>query len=147
MRTCKGNLLFEAMMAVFLMGMLLVMTAVNSPKSFHGSPEETPVILLGLLNEEMRSAAESMNFSQIRVNEETLIHTNHNVVIIKRSRIDEHVRIYYGSTYNPRFRSSTSFKFEINGKAAQSGSIYFYRNNKVESTIMIHVGTLAMHIR
>jgi hypothetical protein len=147
MRTCKGNLLFEAMMAVFIMGILLIMTAVNSPKTFHGSPEESPVILLGLLNEEMRSAAEMLNFTQIRVNEQTLIHTNHRLVVTKRSRIDEQVRIYFGSTYNPRFRTNTSFKFEINGKAAQSGGIYFYRNNKVESVIMIHVGTLAMEIR
>lgn len=147
MRTFKGNLLLEALIAVFLMGILLVMTAVNSPKTFHGSSEETPVILLGLLNEEMRSAAETMNFTQIRVNAETLIHTNHKLVVTKRSRIDDHVRIYYGSTYDPRFRASTSFKFEINGKAAQSGAIYFYRNNKVEAVVMIHVGTLAMHIR
>lgn len=147
MRTCKGNLLFEAMIAVFLMGILLSMTAVNAPKTFHGSPEESPVILLGLLNEEMRSAAETLNSSQIRVNEQTIIHTNHNLVVTKRSRIDEHVRIYYGSTYNPRFRASTSSKFEINGKAAQSGAVYFYRDNKVESVIMIHVGTLAMDIR
>jgi len=147
MRTYKGNLLFEAMMALFLMGILLVMTAANSPKTFHRSPEESPVILLGLLNEEMRSAAEKLNFTQLEVNEQTLIHSNHRLAVTKRTYIDEHVRIFYGSTFNPRFMATTSFKFEINRKAAQSGKIYFYRNNKVESVIMIHLGTLTMDIR
>ncbi len=123
------------------------MTSTSSPKTFQGSPEESPVILLGLLNEEMRRAAEKLNFTHISVEEQTLTHSNHKLVVTKRSRIDEEVRIFFGTSFNPRFMASTSFNLEINGKMAQSGKISFYRNKKIESVIMIHLGTQTMDIR
>lgn len=147
MRTCRGNLLFEALLAVFIMGILLIMTATSSPKTFHGSPEESPVILLGLLNEEMRRAAEKLNFTHISVEEHILTHSNHKLAVTKKSRIDEEVRVFFGTSFNPRFMASTSFNLEINGKMAQSGKISFYRNKKIESVIMIHLGTQTMDIR
>ncbi len=147
MRTYRGSLLLEALIAILLMGLLVLMTSSKSPKRYYRSPEESPVILLGLLNEEMRGAAEKMSFNQIRVNEQALIHSNHRLAITKRSYIDEGVRIMYGSTFNPRFKTSTSFNYEIDGKVAQSGKIYFYRDHKVESVIMIHFGTFTMDVR
>ncbi|MFH5835282.1 hypothetical protein ACHAL6_04285 [Proteiniclasticum sp. C24MP] len=123
-----------------------MMTATQTPLKYKSSAEESPVILLGLLNEEMRGAAEKMSFNQIKVNEQTLVHSNHRLTVTKRSRIDENVRVLYDSVYNPRFKTGTSFKYEINGKAPR-GSIYFYREGELESFITIQVGTLTMDIR
>lgn len=146
MRVCRGSLLLEMMIAVFLMGVLLLMSATHAPVTFKSTSEETPVILLGLLNEELRGAAEKMSFNQIKVDDETMIHMNHRLAVTKRSRIDEEVRILYDSVYNPRFKASTSFNYEINGKAPR-GRIYFYRAGILESVITIQVGTLTMDIR
>ncbi|NCC80497.1 MAG: hypothetical protein EOM07_12945, partial [Clostridia bacterium] len=114
MRVCRGSLLLEMMIAVFLMGVLLLMSATHAPVTFKSTSEETPVILLGLLNEELRGAAEKMSFNQIKVDDETMSHMNHRLAVTKRSRIDEEVRILYDSVYNPRFKASTSFNYEIN---------------------------------
>ena len=146
MRVCRGTLLLEMMTAIFLMGILLLMSASHAPVSYRSTSEETPVILLGLLNEEMRGAAEKLSFNQIKVDDEMLIHLNHRLAVTKRSRIDEDVRILYDSVYNPRFKASTSFNYEINGKAPR-GKIYFYRAGSLESVINIQVGTLTMDIR
>lgn len=146
MRVFKGTLLLESMVAVFLMGVLLLMASTGSPRKYGGSAEETPVIILGLLNEEMKGAAEKMSFNQITVIEQTLVHSNHRLKMTKRSTIDGEVRLLYDSMYDPKFKASTSYNYEINGTSPK-GSIYFYRTGKLEALLTIMVGTMAMDVR
>lgn len=146
MRTCKGNLLLEGMICIIIMGILMSISSVQSPRVFSGSREESPVILMGLLNEEMRDSASSMKFNQIRSDSQVLTQQS-GIQVKKRSRIAEKVRIFYGSTFDPWFTTTTSHGFLIRGLSAQSGKVSFYRNGKVECIIMIHVGTLTMEVR
>lgn len=147
MKICKGSLLLEGMICLFMMGILVAMGSSRPPKGFSGSEEEAPVMLLGLINEEMRESASTMKGSQIRTDGNYIFHVDHRQVVKKRIYMDEGLKISYGSYFDPRFTSTTSFSFLINGTAAKSGRISFYRNGKVECDIMVHLGTLTMDIR
>ncbi len=135
------------MICVFMMGILMVMGIVRPPEELSGSAEEAPVMLLGLLNEEMGESASTMKGSQIRTDGNYIFHVDHRQLVKKRIYLDDGLKISYGSYFDPRFTSTTSFSFLINGTAAQSGRISFYRNGRVEREIMIHLGTLTMDIR
>lgn len=137
----------EGMICVFIMGIFIGMGSARPPKAFAGSAEEAPVMLLGLLNEEMRASASTMKGSQIRTDGNYVFHVDHRQLVKKRIYLEDGLKIYYGSNFDPRFTSSTSFSFLINGMASQSGRISFYRNGKVERDIMVHLGTLTMDIR
>lgn len=147
MRTFRGSLLIEAMLCLVFVGILLPMGSVSPPRAFSGSREESPVVLMGILNEEMRDSSFSMKSNQIRIENQLLVHLNSSLQVKKRTYIDEDVRVYYGSTFDPRFTSTTSFGFLIRGLSAQSGKISFYRQGKVECVLMVHLGTLTMDVR
>lgn len=137
----------EGMICVFIMGILIVMGSSGLPKEFSGSVEEAPVMLLGLINEEMRESASTMKGSQIRTDGNFVFHMNHKQVVTKRIYLDKGVRIFYGSYFDPKFTSTTNFSFLINGTGSQNGRISFYRNGILERDIMVHLGTLTMDIR
>lgn len=147
MKIYRGSFLMEGMICVFILGIFIAMGSSRPPKGFLGSADEAPVMLLGLLNEEMRESASTMKGSQIRLDGNYLFHVDHKQVVKKRIYMEDGLKIYYGSYFDPRFTSTTSFSFLINGTASQSGRISFYRNGKVERDIMVHLGTLTMDIR
>ena len=147
MKICRGSFLLEGMICVCIMGIFISMGSIRPLKAFSGSAEEAPVMLLGLLNEEMRESASTMKGSQIRTDGNYIFHVDHKQMVKKRIYMEKGLKIYYGSYFDPRFTSTTSFSFLINGTASQNGRISFYRNGKVERDIMVHLGTLTMDIR
>ncbi len=135
------------MIAITLMGILVSFSMKVPSKTLKISKKEAPVILMGCLNGELRESLESMKNSQLVVEKGMLVLRDENRRIKKTFFFDEEVRILYNGESELIFGMNTDFTFRINWNSNQSGRVNFYRNGKVESYLMIHLGSCTMDLR
>ncbi|MBR0574964.1 hypothetical protein KCG48_01285 [Proteiniclasticum sp. BAD-10] len=147
MKAYRGGLLLETILALFLLGVLVGLGGGGKPKAISQNPREAPVILYGTLLSEMREVSEGRSLKTVRVYEHLLLRQDRKGVLEGRTVLDPGMRIYYGSAYHPTFTASTDYSFLINGVSNRSGLLYFYRDGRLEATMMIHLGTQTLDVR
>ncbi len=135
------------MIAIALMGILVSFTLKVPSKRVKISEKEAPVIFMGCLNEELRDSLESMTFNRISVEEGRFEHKDDQRRIKKTVFYDEDVKINYGGDPTLSFFTNLDFTFRINSSGGTSGRVNFFRNGKVESYLMIHLGGSTMDLR
>lgn len=147
MKHYKGSLLMEVMVVILLMGILIGITSKTSYRSFKSSPREAPIILMGCINEELREARESKKTMQVKVDQGEITHWNDKRKLKKTVFYDEDVTIDYEGKKYFTFRIHRNSYYDILLAKNQSGLIYFTRNGKMESQLMIHLGSSTMDLR
>ncbi|NLB20724.1 MAG: hypothetical protein GX829_07900 [Clostridium sp.] len=137
----------EAMVALVLMGVILAMSSKSSFRGFESSHREAPVILMGCINEERRESQESRVSQQVKVESGKITHWNNQRRLKKTVFYDEDTTIEYEGMNYISFRLTGDCNFQISNASNQSGRINFIRNGKIESFLMIHLGSSTMDLR
>lgn len=147
MKAYRGGLLLETLLALFLLAVLFRLGGGGKPRTLSPNPREAPVILYGTLLGEMREASEAQSLQTVRTFNHLLLCQDQKGGLKGRIILDPGMKIYYGSAYHPTFTASTGYSFLVNGASNRSGLIYFYRNDRLEATLMIHLGTQTLDVR
>lgn len=147
MRSCRGSTLFEMLIALGLFSSILLIGGTQVPKGVSGSREESAVIYMGALNEELRTAAETIKSRKLGARKGYLLHIDHLQRIEKRTYMAPGIEVFFSGYSYPDAIANTSFTFKYYGISAISGKVSFYEDGKQQQSLMIHLGTMTLDVR
>lgn len=147
MRTYRAATLLEGLIGLVLFSTLVLYGTAFIPKSMTGTREEAAVIFMGVLNEEMRNSMETMKVGKVGPRTGVLLHIDSSQRIKKRTSLGPGVDLYFQSIKNPEILLDPGFTFRFFGMGTSSGKLSFYEKGVMQSSVMIHLGTLTMDIR
>jgi hypothetical protein len=130
-----------------LFSSILLIDGAQVPKGVTGSREESAVIYMGALNEELRTAQETMKSRKLGARKGYLLHINHLQQIEKRTYMAPGSEVFFHGYSYPDAMANTSFTFKYYGISAISGKVSFYENGKQQQSLMIHLGTMTLDVR
>lgn len=141
MKTYRGSLLLECLVALSIISVILVLFVSARPKEVKGIKEEAGVIFMGVLLGEMRDSSETQLLNHLSFKGDVIVHLNHKRLEKKRTYLPEGIKLIYSSTANPTFNIGLNYSFIVNQEGRKSGELIFVKDGQNFLKMMINFGS------
>lgn len=147
MKTYRGSLLLEGLVALSIISVISVMFISARPKEVKEIGEEAGVIFMGALLGEMRESSESQKLNHLSLKGDVVIHLNNKRQEKKRTYLPEGIKMVFSSAADPTFNIGLNYSFMLNQEGRKSGEVIFIKDGKTFLRMMINFGSYVIDIR